>query len=118
MAVEVDFTVLVNERRDMAYEVEIARPAVKALEKIEQPMRKSILDEIKTLEETPRPVGSELVTALSKERVFRFRVGDFRVLYQVFDKRLIVVVVRIANRRDVYDQRFLDEVRKYLRARK
>ena len=40
----------------------------------------------------------------AKTKVYRVRVGEYRVIYQVRDAQLVVLVVRIANRRDVYDR--------------
>jgi mRNA-degrading endonuclease RelE of RelBE toxin-antitoxin system len=60
-------------------------------------------------------MGSEQLSGTGKERILRVRVGDYRVLYQVFDARLIVLVVRVADRRDAYGtvamQRLIDRIR-------
>ena len=52
------------------------------------------------LAEEPRPPGSRKLTG--SEDVFRIRVGDYRVLYSVEQRRLIVIVFKVGHRRDVY----------------
>ena len=55
---------------------------------------------IDALEINPRPPGCIKLTGV--ENVWRVRVGDYRILYEVFDQRLSILVIRIANRRDAY----------------
>jgi mRNA interferase RelE/StbE len=54
---------------------------------------------IQTLASNPRPVGSE---KLSGEDKYRLRQGDYRILSAIVDDELIVTVVKVGNRRDVY----------------
>ncbi len=54
---------------------------------------------IGTLADNPRPVGAE---KLSGDDKYRLRQGDYRILYEIADADLIVTVVRIGNRREVY----------------
>jgi mRNA interferase RelE/StbE len=48
----------------------------------------------------PRPFGVKKLSA--DEDLFRIRVGDYRIIYQIRDKELIVLVVKIGHRREVY----------------
>ena len=61
--------------------------------------RQRIVARIGALAENPRPVGSE---KLSGDEKYRLRQGDYRILYEIVDAELIVTVVRIGNRREVY----------------
>ena len=82
------------------YQVEIARRAVKALATLSRNEQQRIRAAIDLLAETPRPPGC---VALSGERrAYRVRVGDYRIVYEVFDDRLVVQVVRIGHRREIY----------------
>lgn len=58
-----------------------------------------ILDRIDTLSDNPRPPGA---VKLSGQERYRIRVGAYRVLYEVHDQAVIVVVVKVGHRRDVY----------------
>lgn len=50
----------------------------------------------------PRPPGSRLLVGRQTERIWRLRVGEHRVLYEIRDARLLVLVIRVAHRRDAY----------------
>ena len=60
---------------------------------------KRILNRIKTLEENPRPPGSEKLTG--QER-YRLRQGQYRIVYSIQDDELTVWVVRVGHRKDIY----------------
>ena len=77
----------------------MAKSAVKELERVPAKDRQRIVAKIWTLAENPRPVGAE---KLSGEDKYRVRQGDYRILYEIVDSDLIVTVVRIGDRREVY----------------
>jgi len=82
------------------YQVEIARRAVKLLASLPRPDQQRIRAAIDLLANEPRPPGC---TKLSGEpNTYRVRTGDYRILYDVFDDRLVVQVVKVGHRRDVY----------------
>ena len=54
------------------------------------------------LAENPRPDGVKKLKG-SEEDLYRIRVGDYRIIYEVYDIRLIVNVVAVAHRREVYE---------------
>lgn len=61
--------------------------------------RRRIITKIEGLSRDPRPPGCE---KLSGEEKYRLRQGDYRILYEIVDTELVVTVVRVGNRRDVY----------------
>lgn len=81
------------------YSVRIKRSAAKELEGIPLKDRRRIVHRIDALGTDPRPPGCE---KLSGEEKYRLRQGDYRVLYEIVNRELIVMVVKIGNRRDVY----------------
>ena len=84
----------------MQYRVEIKPTAQKALAKIPQPQRERISKRIDRLADNPRPSG---VKKLAGETIFyRIRVGEYRVVYEIHDDVLFVLVVRIGTRADIY----------------
>jgi mRNA interferase RelE/StbE len=87
----------------MRYRIEFTRPAAKALEKLPRAIQDRLAPKIDALAEDPRPHGVEKLAG--KDDQYRIRVGDYRVVYTIRDDRLIVTVVRVANRRDVYRRR-------------
>ncbi len=58
-----------------------------------------ILARIEALADNPRPVGSE---KLSGQERFRIRQGSYRIIYEIRDMELVVMVVKVGHRRDVY----------------
>lgn len=83
------------------YRIEVARPAAKALAKVPQPDRGRIVAKIDALAADPRPPGVEAIQG-SDDPLFRVRVGSYRVVYEVRDDVLLVLVLRVGHRRDVY----------------
>jgi mRNA interferase RelE/StbE len=62
--------------------------------------RKRIVDAIEALSSNPRPVGSEKL--VGSDNIHRIRVGDYRVVYEILDAELVVIVIKVGHRRDVY----------------
>lgn len=85
------------------YRVEIARRAVKSIAGLPSKEQNRIRAAIDLLAEEPRPPGC--VALMGEESVYRVRVGDYRILYEVIDERLVIQVVRVGHRRDVYRPR-------------
>jgi mRNA interferase RelE/StbE len=84
-----------------ACQIEWTAPALRELRKLDKVVARRILAAVTKLAGTPRPAGSRPLTG-QPAGVMRLRVGDYRVIYQVEDDRLLVAVVRMAHRRDVY----------------
>jgi mRNA interferase RelE/StbE len=84
----------------MAYRLELKPSALKALAKVPPPHRQRIAKIIDRLRTNPRPRGSVKLAGL--QELYRIRVGEYRVIYQVRDDVLLVLVVRIGGRGDVY----------------
>ena len=81
------------------YRVEIRRQAVKELSRIDRRDRERIQQAIDGLAENPRPAESK---KLRSRDGWRLRVGVYRILYRIEKERLLVLVVKIGHRRDVY----------------
>ena len=86
----------------MNYAVRVRSAARKELERIPQPDRRRIEDAIERLAEDPF-TGRALTGVFQGLR--RLRVGSWRVLYEVWDDVLVVLVVRVAHRRNAYRRR-------------
>ncbi len=84
----------------MKYTVIISRSAQKVIDRLESDLFNRIFKKLKILENNPRPHGAEKLTG--EVDVYRVRVGDWRIVYQVRDRVLIVLVVKVAHRREVY----------------
>jgi mRNA interferase RelE/StbE len=84
----------------LKYRVELLPSAARALRKLDRRTQLRVEQKIAALADDPRPSGVKLLS--SEERIYRLRAGDFRILYQVNDKVLVILVIAIGHRRDVY----------------
>jgi mRNA interferase RelE/StbE len=84
----------------MQYELIIKPTAEKSLDKVPLPTRRHIVAALKELRSNPRPPG--VVKLAGDKNLWRIRVGNYRVVYEIHDDRLIVFVLRVAHRKDVY----------------
>jgi len=84
------------------YELFFTETFYKNLKNIPAGDVKRILSRTKALADDPRPPGSQKLSG-HKDR-YRIRQGDYRILYSIEDARLIVTVVKVGHRRDVYDR--------------
>ncbi len=81
------------------YEIVFRKSVAKDLDPIPKKDVQRIIDLIRALAENPRPVQS---MKLSGEEKYRLRCGVYRILYLIEDARLVVCVVKIGHRKDVY----------------
>jgi len=84
------------------YNVEFKPSVWKDLGGVPKADRLRILKRIDLLADDPRPFGSEKLSG-HKDR-YRVRQGNYRILYSIEDGRLIVIVVKVGHRREVYDR--------------
>jgi len=82
------------------YSVRFGRTAEKELQALDSPVRARILRNITALADDPRPPGVKRLTAA--DNLWRIRVGDYRIIYEIRNSELIVRVIRIAHRSKAY----------------
>ena len=83
-----------------SYRVEISKSAAKDLRGIDRKWIPRIVATIEMLESDAHPSGCKKL--VGSDHTYRLRIGDYRVVYDIHDDTLIVLVVRIRHRRDVY----------------
>ena len=83
----------------MNYRVILSRSARKQMERISGEIETRVLARLSELEINPRPPGCK---KLKNRDAWRIRVGDYRVIYEIHDKILQVIVVTVGHRREVY----------------
>ena len=81
------------------FEIRIKRSVVKELLKLPRNDNRKIMARIYGLSDNPRPSGSEKLAARDSYRV---RQGDYRIIYTIDDGRVVIEVIRVGHRRDVY----------------
>ena len=82
------------------YSIEISRTAEKQLDKLNRDDQRRVVRAIIALADDPRPQGSRKLTGY--DDVFRIRVGRYRVLYSISGKKLVIIILKIGHRKDVY----------------
>lgn len=89
--------------------------AARQLEKLPITGRTLVAVGIDGLSEEPRPDSAKLLSGTSGERIWQLAVGDYGVLYQVKDSVLLVLLVRVADRREVYNPTTIRRLLKQIR---
>ena len=83
------------------YELQYKKKAIKALAKINNPYYSAILKAIDELAENPRPFGYKKLTGRSG---YRIRVGTYRIIYDILNDVLVVEIVNIGSRGEIYEE--------------
>ncbi len=74
--------------------------AARVFRKLQKPVQARLQRAIDGLAETPRPPGCKKLSGA--DEIYRIHVGDYRLLYQVRDDELLVLIVDLGNRREIY----------------
>jgi len=86
----------------LKYTVELKKSAAKALRKLPQPIQKRIVDKLSEIENSLPPSAE---TKLKGNNPFhRIRVGDYRIIYEIQNDILVILVIKIGHRKDIYKQ--------------
>lgn len=83
------------------YTIVLERAAIKSLAQLTRPLQERVRAHIDALANDPRPPGVKRLQGQTGA-LLRLRVSDYRIIYRVEDARLVVVVVDIGHRREVY----------------
>lgn len=82
------------------YEVLIKASAAKEIEDVpNRKDRRRIIERIRSLRDEPRPTGCQ---KLSGQDTYRVRQGVYRIVYSIYDESLVVQVIKVGHRKDVY----------------
>lgn len=85
----------------MGYKIEFTRRAVRDLESLTASERQRVGRRIDALSANPRPHGIRKLHGA--EEMYRIRVGDYRVIFSITDRKLLILVIRVGNRKDIYE---------------
>ena len=84
----------------MAYAILLAPPAERQIKALAESTQKRIVKRLKSLQHNPRLQGVKKIAG--EDGLYRIREGSYRIIYKVQDKELIVLVVKIGDRKEVY----------------
>jgi mRNA interferase RelE/StbE len=85
---------------DKAYTIEFTHCAEKDFRALPPEIRRRLAPKIDALKLNPRPRGVKSLEG--PDGILRLRVGDYRILYRILDDRLVVLLVKIGHRREIY----------------
>ncbi len=83
-----------------SYTIVLSKKAEKQLDKLSDHIAFPIFDAIQALRDNPRPAGYK---KLKGREGYRIRVGNYRIIYDIYDAELIIDVITVGNRKDVYE---------------
>ena len=78
----------------------LTNKAQRQLDKLSNNVAEPILDAIEGLEENPRPYG---YIKLQNRTSYRIRAGNYRIIYDIFDSQLVVEIITLGHRKDIYE---------------
>ena len=84
----------------MSYRIEVKRSAAKALKKIPKADRKRIVEKIESLAESPP--NPEITKMKGNNPFHKVRVGDYRIVYEIQEDVLLILIAKIGHRKDIY----------------
>ena len=85
------------------YEIIISKVALKSMGQLPTDYLERIDKTIITLSKNPRPHGCEKLTGI--ENRYRVRIGSYRIIYSIYDSKLLIEILTIGNRKEVYKKR-------------
>jgi len=85
------------------YSVDLSQRTQNFLDKLDFHIKERIENTLKRLENNPIPTDAKFIGREGGEKIFRFRIGDYRALYSINDNKRIILVVKIDKRPRVYD---------------
>jgi mRNA interferase RelE/StbE len=83
------------------YRVELEKPAQKAMARLPADLRWRLTKAFERLAENPRPQGYIQLKG-QEDNYFRIRIGDWRIIYTIYDDKLLIIVVDVGPRADIY----------------
>ena len=86
----------------MAYRIEFVRSARKEFERLAPKPRSKVVEALNVLAQNPYSELLNVKKLKGADKLYRIRIGDHRVVYEIRDERLVVIVIKIGNRREVY----------------
>jgi len=85
------------------FSVDFSDKAKRFLKKLDKHIASRIIDKLENLKENPVPSDTVFIGRENRDKVFRYRIGDYRALYKLKDSEKIVLVTKIDKRPRVYD---------------
>ncbi len=82
------------------YKIEWKKSAVKELKKLDKKIIPRIINAVELLSESPIP--NKCKKLIGSEHIYRIRIGDYRIIYSIENNLLLIEIIRIGHRKDIY----------------
>lgn len=86
----------------MTYQIILSKNISKIIAKIDPKIGRKIIDAINDLAKNPRPNGYIKLTG--EKNAYRTRIGKYRIVYEIYDSKVLVVIIKIGHRKDIYEK--------------
>lgn len=84
------------------YSIELSQRAARFLDKLDANLKERIENALKKLKDNPVPSDAKFICREDDDKVFRYRIGDYRALYIIYEPKKIILVTKIDKRSKVY----------------
>ncbi len=84
------------------YKIVYTKEAVAAIKKLSQKKKRQIKDAIERIGENPHQIGKHLTHEL--KGLLSYRSGDYRIIYRIYRKEILVIILTVGHRKDIYKQ--------------
>jgi mRNA interferase RelE/StbE len=88
----------------LKYSVQLTKSAAKEFKKLPNTIKKKVLEAFHFLSQNPYSEILKVKKMKGPIALFRIRIGDYRIVYEIVDKKLIVVIIKIGHRKEVYQK--------------
>ncbi|MBD1876845.1 type II toxin-antitoxin system RelE/ParE family toxin [Nodosilinea sp. FACHB-131] len=86
----------------MSYEILIQPAAQRQLKKLPLAVQKDLVVLLERLAQEPRPLGCKKLKG--RQNQYRVRLGDYRIIYSIEEMALVIRVIKVGHRRDIYEE--------------
>ncbi len=85
------------------YEIEFLKEAYEEFKRLDRPVQELIKKKLEILAQNPEALKNNIKPLKGKySRLYRLRVGNYRVIYRIYQEKLLILIVRIGHRKEIY----------------
>ena len=86
------------------YTVELTESAAKEFKKLQRPVKGNVLEAFQFLSQNPYSELFKIKKLKGLDSLYRIRIGDYRIVFEIKKQKLVILIIRIGHRKDVYEK--------------